>query len=247
MTFLNFIKVGPSEWSAWHRGTHYIVSQRGSKWILAAATSGNAAAIVDRFDSESLAKSAANALATPGRVMKTAIGNVDRSVAYGTGTKQTMAMFVWVAHVIDLAGVSSADAEAFCGRARIESWYTAGESVQMAADSLRQFVKNGKREAKAQGELDFLRKAATAPRSTPKANRWQHDGIEQNETWWYGPPDCEESDAIAIVSPEWSTTQTHGRGKPARWIVRVHGTRIADKPSRREATLAAEQHISAGR
>lgn len=158
---LNFIKVGPSEWSAWHRGVHYIVTQRGDKWILATGSSGTAANVVDRFDSEASAKATAHAMATPGRTVRSSVGVIDRRKAFGDATKATMPMTAWMGHVLDLAHVSEREMERYVTRARVQSWYSAGEAVWMAADALKRFVENGKREAKAQGELDFLRKAAT--------------------------------------------------------------------------------------
>lgn len=156
---LNFIKVGPSEWSAWHRGVHYIVTQHGAKWLLATSKSGEAANVVERFDSEAAAKATAHAMATPGRTVRSSHGVIDRRKAFGDATKATMPMAAWVSHVLDLADVSAVDMEKFAGRARVQSWYSAGEAVWMAADALKRFVANGKREAKAQGELDVLRKA----------------------------------------------------------------------------------------
>lgn len=54
------------------------------------------------------------------------------------------------------AQVSMEDAEAFCGRARIGSWYSAGEPVWMAADSLKSFVRDGKRHERIDREVAYL-------------------------------------------------------------------------------------------
>lgn len=74
-----------------------------------------------------------------------------------TGKQGTMRYFMWKSAVLTEAKVSEKDAHEYAGRERLHAWFRAGEPVWMAADALRQFVKNGKREARADREATSLR------------------------------------------------------------------------------------------
>jgi hypothetical protein len=75
-------------------------------------------------------------------------------------------------------------------------------------------------------------------------NKWQHDGADQHESWWYGPIGCEVSEALGSVHPEWSETRATGVGKPDRWVARAaDGTRIDHATTRREATAIVERYL----
>ena len=81
-------------------------------------------------------------------------------------TKRTTPRHIWMHSVYDLAKVKVEDGEEFCGRERLNRWYEDDMPVWMAADSLRAFVNVGKRHAKADKEVNYLRTAAK-----PKARR----------------------------------------------------------------------------
>jgi len=70
-----------------------------------------------------------------------------------TGTKDTMPYHQWKHAVIVDAHVSEADAHQFAGRERIKLWFEAGEPVWMAADALKTFVRNGKRDERAARDI----------------------------------------------------------------------------------------------
>lgn len=78
------------------------------------------------------------------------------TIAMNSNTSETTPCHIWMAQVFALAQVSMDDAEAFCGRARIGGWYSAGEPVWMAADSLKVFVRDGKRHERNDREVSFL-------------------------------------------------------------------------------------------
>lgn len=73
-----------------------------------------------------------------------------------SNTCETTPCHIWMSQVIDLARVSSADVEQFCGRDRLGRWFSAGEPVWMAAESLRFMVETAKRESKAERETNYL-------------------------------------------------------------------------------------------
>ncbi len=61
--------------------------------------------------------------------------------------------------MLEIARVSEADARQYVGRERLQRWFDAGESAEMAADSLRTWVKLAKKEARSPGgEVDELRR-----------------------------------------------------------------------------------------
>lgn len=67
--------------------------------------------------------------------------------AVHTGTCSTTPAHIWVATVVELAGVSVEQMETHCTRARLHRWYAAGEPTWMAAESLRTMVSLGERSA----------------------------------------------------------------------------------------------------
>lgn len=77
-------------------------------------------------------------------------------------TNQTTPRQIWMHEVISLAKVSVEDANPF--RDKLNLWYSSGESIEMAADTLRWLVPESKRQmrieqmSKADG-LASIRKA----------------------------------------------------------------------------------------
>lgn len=76
-----------------------------------------------------------------------------------TGSNETMPCHQWVSAVVDAAAVSTEDMERYCTRARMHMMFNAGEPVWMAADALKQWVRNGKRADRNDSEVDGLRRA----------------------------------------------------------------------------------------
>lgn len=54
MTLFTFHKVGPAEYTGWHRGNNYVVTQRGDRWLLALNSK-----VLERFNTRGLATEAA--------------------------------------------------------------------------------------------------------------------------------------------------------------------------------------------
>lgn len=77
-------------------------------------------------------------------------------IAENSNTRETTPRHIWMHSVFTVAQVSMVDVEAYCGRARLNRWYDAGEPVWMAADSLRSFVNDGKRHDRNDREVAFL-------------------------------------------------------------------------------------------
>lgn len=73
-----------------------------------------------------------------------------------TSTKSTTPCIIWVHEVVTLAGVQVEQMEQYCGRDRLLRWYGDEMPVWMAADSLRQFVRNGVRSDRADREVDAM-------------------------------------------------------------------------------------------
>ncbi len=79
-----------------------------------------------------------------------------------TGTADTMPAHHWVSAVIDEAGVSERDLVEFVTRERLALWRRHGETVSGAADMVRRMVTNGRRDQRADDEVDGLRRLVRA-------------------------------------------------------------------------------------
>jgi hypothetical protein len=79
-----------------------------------------------------------------------------------TGNHETMPCHHWVSAVVDAARVSVEEMETYCTRERMHMMFNAGETVWMAADALKHWVRNGKREDRADAETGDLRQAIRA-------------------------------------------------------------------------------------
>lgn len=76
--------------------------------------------------------------------------------SHGTATKETASLRDWRSAVLEIAGVTEADVDRIVTRERLVRWFDAGEPVWMAADSLRQTVRDGLRHEKADREANYL-------------------------------------------------------------------------------------------
>jgi len=84
------------------------------------------------------------------------------SPATDTGKIGTMPYAMWKNDVITKAHVAEEDAHEYVGRERLERWYRDEMPVWMAAESVLSMVTIGKRHAKADRELDFMRNMGKA-------------------------------------------------------------------------------------
>lgn len=75
-------------------------------------------------------------------------------------TNETAPRHIWESAVLEIASVSIDDARKYATRERISRAYQAGEPAWMAADMVRQFVTVGRREDRADAEIDGMRKSA---------------------------------------------------------------------------------------
>lgn len=96
--------------------------------------------------------------------------------------------------------------------------------------------------AAADGAEPVCRDCASKP-SAPKAKWYRDDAGDRYSPWYFGPVDGE--DVIAVVSPDWGEGRAVGVGKPSRWGARVHGVRIGEARTIREATKLVDTHMAA--
>lgn len=74
-------------------------------------------------------------------------------------TSETTPRHIWESAVLEIAGVGQEDARRYATRERISRAYQMGEPAWMAADMVKQFVTVGRREDRADGEIDAMRRA----------------------------------------------------------------------------------------
>lgn len=74
-------------------------------------------------------------------------------------TCETTTFQIWHGAVLEIARVSAADANRYVTRERIQLAYQAGEPVWMMADEVELRVTVGRREDRADAEVDGLRRA----------------------------------------------------------------------------------------
>lgn len=80
---------------------------------------------------------------------------------HAAATRDTTPWHIWHAAVIEIAGVSVDEARA-AARARIQSWYQAGEPAWMAADALLAFVRGARGAAREDDGREAIRAAHRA-------------------------------------------------------------------------------------
>lgn len=73
-------------------------------------------------------------------------------------TCETTPGHIWRSAVLEIAGVSAADAEQYVTRERISRAYQNGEPAWMMADEVKTRVTIGKREDRADGEVQAMRR-----------------------------------------------------------------------------------------
>lgn len=74
-------------------------------------------------------------------------------------TCETAPFHIWKSAVIEIAGVTVEAAHKYATLGRIQNAYHMGEPAWMAADAVLQFVTNGKRADRADGEVESMRRA----------------------------------------------------------------------------------------
>lgn len=94
------------------------------------------------------------------------------------GSENSMPMHHWVSSVIDASGVSVADMEKYVTRKRLHTWFSHGETVHGAVKMIERFVVNGKREERADSEVDTLRRVARAAVAASKPAASVSDVVE---------------------------------------------------------------------
>ncbi len=115
-----------------------------------------------RLDREIEARRMAEAIASavPVSSAPRSPAQLDREIAamdLDTGTSDTMPAHHWVSAVLDRSGVSERDMVKFVTRERLAMWRHHGETVSGAADMVKRMVTNGRREERADDEVDGLR------------------------------------------------------------------------------------------
>lgn len=82
-------------------------------------------------------------------------------------TRDTTPWHLWHSSVLEIAGVSSDEAERYATRGRIQRAYQAGEPAYMAADMVRLLVRGGLIADRADDEVAGLRRAALGAARRP--------------------------------------------------------------------------------
>jgi hypothetical protein len=83
------------------------------------------------------------------------------------GSHETMPMHHWMSSVMDGTHLSEVDLDRYVTRERMHLWFHHGETVSGAVDMVRRLVINGRREERADAEVDAMRglvRAAIRPR-----------------------------------------------------------------------------------
>lgn len=92
---------------------------------------------------------------------------VDAAGTVDAGSHETMPMHHWMSSVMDGARLSEVDLDRYVTRERMHLWFHHGETVSGAVDMVRRLVINGRREERADAEVDAMRglvRAAIRPR-----------------------------------------------------------------------------------
>lgn len=88
--------------------------------------------------------------------------STDQRAAWGTATRTSTPLPMWISAVLDIAHVSRADAARIVTLARLHRWYDDGMTAAMAADSTRFWV-DAARKGERADRSSYLRNKA--PRS----------------------------------------------------------------------------------